>query len=409
MPSEMAALKKPTILCHSSYDALYSNPLIELNNNVGCKENDHVKKRMMRREKAASDLGVYTDGKENQVPMNENEFGAKKKKNPDGKLKDKALKSSSLQLCMKMNEPESSFGFGFGFKVWDSADTESVKSVNVWDYSDSEAAPASSWSTVPNRSLLFRPLPKDIGSCSCIIVKEAAPAELGGGGSVYSLYTNEGKGRQNRKLAVASHRRRNGRSSFTVAQNAKGVLSISDDSFIGLVTANLMGSRYYIWDQGHSPRGLGEESKLLQGFVEFTPTISSWTGRYRSIRAWIPKHQPLQLKNTTNQVQNVKGLPLEWEEQKDQVHLLLSRVPKYNKISKQYELDFREKVRSGLQIQRSVKNFQLTMEGNGRQTILQLGRVGKSKYVLDYKHPLSGYQAFCICLASIDVKLCCTV
>ena len=83
--------------------------------------------------------------------MNENEFGAKKKKNPDGKLKDKALKSSSLQLCMKMNEPESSFGFGFGFKVWDSADTESVKSVNVWDYSDSEAAPASSWSTVPNR------------------------------------------------------------------------------------------------------------------------------------------------------------------------------------------------------------------------------------------------------------------
>ncbi|KAJ8452159.1 hypothetical protein Cgig2_016740 [Carnegiea gigantea] len=390
----MAALKKPTILCQSSCDFLYSNPLIELNNNVGCKENDHVKTKMMRRGKAASDLGVYTDGKENQAPMAENELGAKKKKNPEGKLKDRALKPSSLELCMKMNEPDSSFGFGFGFKVWDSADTESAKSVNIWDYSDSEAAPASSWSTVPNRALLCRPLPMDIGNCSCIIAKEAAPEGLGGG-SLYSLYTNEGKGRQNRKLAVAYHKRRNGRSSFAVAQNAKGLLSTSDDSFIGLVTANLMGSRYYMWDQtinnvplnsqGRSPRALSEESKLLQGFVEFTPTISSWTGRHRRIRAWIPKHQPLQFKNTTNQIQNVKGLPLDWEEQKDQVHLLLSRVPKYNKISKQYELDFREKVRSGLRIQRSVKNFQLTMEGNGRLTILQLGRVGKSKYVLDYK------------------------
>ncbi|GJU78919.1 protein enhanced disease resistance 2 [Tanacetum coccineum] len=53
-------------------------------------------------------------------------------------------------------------------------------------------------------------------------------------------------------------------------------------------------------------------------------------------------------------------------------------------ISKQYELVLRNKGKAGLKVQRSVKNFQLTMEKNGRQTILLLGRVGKSMYVLDY-------------------------
>ena len=57
------------------------------------------------------------------------------------------LKESSLQLCMQMNEPERALGC----KLWDPIDSENSSSLNVWDYSDSEAAPASSWSTLPNR------------------------------------------------------------------------------------------------------------------------------------------------------------------------------------------------------------------------------------------------------------------
>lgn len=50
---------------------------------------------------------------------------------------------------------------------------------------------------------------------------------------------------------MAHHKRRNGRSQFIIAQNVKGLLSNSDDSFLGTVTANLMGSKYQIWDQVH--------------------------------------------------------------------------------------------------------------------------------------------------------------
>ncbi|CAM9793425.1 unnamed protein product [Heterosigma akashiwo] len=38
-------------------------------------------------------------------------------------------------------------------------------------------------------------------------------------------------------------------------------------------------------------------------------------------------------------------------------------------------------------------------------TTLQFGRVGKNRFTLDFKYPLSPLQAFSICLASLDGKL----
>ncbi|CAN1121445.1 Tubby-like protein 8 [Linum perenne] len=323
---------------------------------------------------------------------------------------DRVLKPSSLQLCMQMNEPDRAFMP----KILDdssffAAEPQHSSSLNIWDYSDSEAAPASSWSTLPNRALLCRPLPLDVGKCTCLIVKEASPDGLVGG-TLYSLYTNEGHGRQDRKLAIAYHRRNGGRSEFMVAQKLKGLVSCSDDSFVGNVTANLMGSKYHIWNQNQSGRSnaSGKQGNPLLGVVTFVPTIGTWTGNYRKMKAYIPKHQSMQLKNNT-QVQPINGLPKDWEERMNKVNKLHSRTPHYNTVTKQHELDFRDRGRAGLKIQSSVKNFQLTLEENGKQTILQLGRVGKSKFVMDFRYPLNGYQAFCICLASIDSKLCCAV
>ncbi|GFZ11889.1 tubby like protein 8 [Actinidia rufa] len=351
----MDALKKSSIPRQSSYNSLYRNPLTELKHYRSCSEGTLSEdKENFTPNKAKNPI----HDKENADPNHG--FFAEAEQIPSGKayLRDRALKPSSLQLCMQINEPDSASGWS---KIWDPIESDSKSSVNVWDYSDSEAAPASSWSTLPNRSLLCRPLPVDIGRCTCVIVKEASP-EGQDGVTLYSLYTNEGKGRQDRKLAVAHHRRHSGRTEFVVAQNMKGICSSSDDSFIGIVTSNLMGSKYHVWDQGRHLNSQSKQSKSPLAVVSFIPTIATWTGSYRSMR-----------------------------------------------ISKQYELDFRDRTRSGLRIQSSVKNFQLVLEKNGRQTILQLGRVGKAKYVMDYRYPLTGFQAFCICLASIDTKLCCAL
>ncbi|KDP41939.1 hypothetical protein JCGZ_26957 [Jatropha curcas] len=406
----MAGFKKPTAPIQSSYNSIFVNPLTDSKHHHSCSEGDLTT--------------IMTDNKENNPIFGCNKENAEransKPLSTDGSLPlmpkqlskmkslstGRALKPTSLQFCMQMNEPEN----GFKYKLWDPVESEkSASSLTIWDYSDSEAAPASSWSTLPNRALLCRPLPLDIGRCNCVIVKEALPEGLNGG-TIYSLYTNEGQGRQDRKLAIAHHKRRNGKSVFTIAQNLRGVLSTSDDSFIGNITANFMGSKYQIWDQG-SHRRLNSPSKQhhpLLAVVRFVPTVATCAGSYRSMRVYIPKHQSMQLKNST-QMHHINCLPKDWEGKMDKVHNLQSRTPNYSNISKQYELDYRDKGRTGLRIQRSVKNFQLKLEEHGKQTILQLGRVGKSKFVMDFRYPLSGYQAFCICLTSIDSKLCCTV
>ncbi|XP_059458540.1 tubby-like protein 8 [Corylus avellana] len=409
----MSSCKKSSMPRQSSYNSLYVNPLNELKHNRSCSDGgggvsstpriftDNKENAVPNRKQ--NEKAVFFGGdKENVVPANGSASAPKRFTNIKSfSTNGRVLKPSSLQFCMQMNEPDKSFGS----KIWDPAESETSSSLKIWDYSDSEAAPASSWSTLPNRSLLCRPLPLDVGRCTCVIMKEASPEGLDGG-TLYSLYTNEGKGRQDRKLAVAHHKRHNGKSEFTIAQNTKGILSSSDDGFIGAVTANFMGSKYHIWDQGRHLNSLANQSKSLLAVVRFMPTIATCTGSYRSMMAYIPKHQSMLLKSTT-QVQHINGLPKDWEEKVDRVHQLFSRVPHYNKIIKQYELDYRDRGRAGLRIQSSVKNFQLTLEEDGKQTVLQLGRVGKSKYVMDYRYPLTGFQAFCICLASIDSKLCC--
>ncbi|XP_028792059.1 tubby-like protein 8 isoform X1 [Neltuma alba] len=411
------ACRRSSIL-GQSYNSLYVNPLTELRHSRSCSDSGSLASKCDKCEDFTP-REVSTDNKENVTPKKKDvtRFCDKENSVPANgsyslpkhfsKSKslstDRILKPNSLQFCMRMNEPEKAFGC----KIWDNLCSENSSSLKIWDFSGSEAAPASSWSTLPNKSLICRPLPIDIGRCSCIVVKEAKPEGLSGG-AMYSLYTYEGQGRQNRKLAVAYHKRRNGRSQFIVAQNVKGLLSNSDDSFLGTVTANLMGSKYHIWDQGYRHNSHDKQPKPPLAVVMFIPTAATCTGSYRSMRAYVPKHQSMSLKNIT-QVQHIKGLPIDWERKFDKVHQLFSRVPLYNKTSKQFELDFKDKGRAELRIQRSVKNFQLTLEENGKQTILQLGRVGKSKFVMDYRYPLTGYQAFCLSLASIDTKLCCSV
>lgn len=102
-------------------------------------------------------------GKENESPnvkgsescvLGEDKEDCSSKHNSKSKLKplrrERALRPSSLQFCMQMNEFES----GLVSKPRNDPagpGSENPHSVNIWDYSDSEAAPASSWATLPNK------------------------------------------------------------------------------------------------------------------------------------------------------------------------------------------------------------------------------------------------------------------
>ncbi len=55
----------------------------------------------------------------------------------------------------------------------------------------------------------------------------------------------------------------------------------------------------------------------------------------------------------------------------------------------------------------SVKNFQLCCPDSDTpdDVVLQFGRVGKHRFTMDLKYPLSPYQAFSICVSCLDGKI----
>ncbi|XP_022762924.1 tubby-like F-box protein 8 [Durio zibethinus] len=97
--------------------------------------------------------------------------------------------------------------------------------------------------------------------------------------------------------------------------------------------------------------------------------------------------------------------------------ILKNKPPRWHEQLQCWCLNFRGRVTVA-----SVKNFQLiaaTQPAAGAPTpsqpappdidkiILQFGKVGKDMFTMDYRYPLSAFQAFAICLSSFDTKLAC--
>ncbi|XP_059653385.1 tubby-like F-box protein 10 [Cornus florida] len=104
--------------------------------------------------------------------------------------------------------------------------------------------------------------------------------------------------------------------------------------------------------------------------------------------------------------------------------ILKNKAPRWHEQLQCWCLNFRGRVTVA-----SVKNFQLIAAAQPPATtqpaagasaatsqpaqpehdkiILQFGKVGKDMFTMDYRYPLSAFQAFAICLSSFDTKLAC--
>jgi len=82
--------------------------------------------------------------------------------------------------------------------------------------------------------------------------------------------------------------------------------------------------------------------------------------------------------------------------------MLTSKDAEWDKELKSYVLNYH-----GRASQASVKNFQLCHHSNPDHIIMQLGKIDKDIFNLDFRYPLSALQAFGIALSSFDCKLAC--
>ncbi|WCJ23551.1 Tubby-like F-box protein 6 [Euphorbia peplus] len=101
--------------------------------------------------------------------------------------------------------------------------------------------------------------------------------------------------------------------------------------------------------------------------------------------------------------------PASLSSQKDGSLVLRNKAPRWHEQLQCWCLNFHGRVTVA-----SVKNFQLVASQENRLTgpehekiILQFGKVGKDLFTMDYRYPISAFQAFAICLSSFDTKIAC--
>lgn len=103
-------------------------------------------------------------------------------------------------------------------------------------------------------------------------------------------------------------------------------------------------------------------------------------------------------------------MDLEHDDMSDPL-ILKNKAPRWHEQLQCWCLNFRGRVTVA-----SVKNFQLVAAAEPCQNvslaeqekvILQFGKIGKDIFTMDYRYPLSAFQAFAICLSSFDTKPAC--
>lgn len=91
--------------------------------------------------------------------------------------------------------------------------------------------------------------------------------------------------------------------------------------------------------------------------------------------------------------------------------VLKNKAPRWHEQLQCWCLNFRGRVTVA-----SVKNFQLVAavepshnvsSTEQEKVILQFGKIAKDIFTMDYRYPLSAFQAFAICLSSFDTKPAC--
>ncbi|RYY91372.1 MAG: hypothetical protein EOO11_22805, partial [Chitinophagaceae bacterium] len=81
---------------------------------------------------------------------------------------------------------------------------------------------------------------------------------------------------------------------------------------------------------------------------------------------------------------------------------LRNKVPQWDEAHGGHVLNFNGRVTES-----SVKNFQLVCAQleDPEEVVLQFGRVGKHKFTLDLRYPLSPFQAFGVAVGCLDNKI----
>jgi len=253
------------------------------------------------------------------------------------------------------------------------------------------------------RTFLLSPAPKGF-TVECKITRERSA--LNSFNPRYVVETEQGD------FLMGSKKRNMKKTSNYVISMTKAEAPKGSDNHLGKLRSNFLGSEFVAYGPGLNPAELDKGAPLSAvesvreelAAISYTSTL--WGKKPRG-----PRKMEVFLPFVNQRGERIMCKPLIEEEGllatgraggQERVDSFQNKSPKWNDQIGAFVLNFNKRV-----TQASVKNFQLVSTDDSDTVYLQFGRVAKDSFTMDFRWPLSAFQAFAICLSSFDYKLCC--
>ncbi|XP_074302346.1 tubby-like F-box protein 7 [Silene latifolia] len=224
------------------------------------------------------------------------------------------------------------------------------------------------------------------------------------------------------KFLLAAKRYRHGAHTEFIVSLGADDLSQGSSEYVGKLSSDFLGTNFTIYD-GEPPHDGAKpsSSRSTRRFAskQISPQVPAGnfevgnvSYKFNLFKSRGPRRMICSLKcHGLGQTTSNKTMDLKTKLLDSDFTVLKNKAPRWHEHLQCWCLNFHGRVTVA-----SVKNFQLIAtqdqsqpggKGDEEVVLLQFGKVGDDTFTMDYRQPLSAFQAFAICLTSFGTKLAC--
>ncbi|KAK3138284.1 hypothetical protein QOZ80_5AG0366840 [Eleusine coracana subsp. coracana] len=221
------------------------------------------------------------------------------------------------------------------------------------------------------------------------------------------------------KFLLAARRFRNGAHTEYIISYDYDDLYPGSSSYVGKLRSDFLGTKFIIYDsQAPYDGAKPSRSRSTRRFAskQISPQVSGGnfevgqvTYKFNFLKTRGPRRMQCSMQCPV--VQGTASDPSKEKTPAPSFLDLKNKAPRWHEHLQCWCLNFHGRVTVA-----SVKNFQLVATagtggpwgvGDEETVILQFGKIEDDTFTMDYRQPLSAFQAFAICLTSFGTKLAC--
>ncbi|EPS71831.1 hypothetical protein M569_02926 [Genlisea aurea] len=263
-------------------------------------------------------------------------------------------------------------------------------------------------------SSLKKPGPRD-SPTKCLIKRDKKNASFYLYLALTPSFTEKGK------FLLAARRYRNGAHTEYIISLDADDLSQGSKAYVGKLRSDFLGTNFIIYDSQPPHSGAKPSSSRSIRRVankQISPQVPSGnfevgqiSYKFNLLKSRGPRRMVCSLTcpSSSPPEKHQNDPKTKNNDDESPTTVLKNKAPRWHEHLECWCLNFHGRVTVA-----SVKNFQLVEEAEenhnqkaDEMVLLQFGKVGNDIFTMDFRQPLSAFQAFAICLSSFGTKLAC--